>query len=81
MAKNDPNEHLQQVLKDHPEWIDEARKALSGWEAGKKFLMPVIAMALKAAYERGLRERTAARPSRPTPTPPTATNTRVRRVR
>lgn len=86
MAKNDANTHLRQVLDEYPEWIDEAREVLSGWEAGKSFLMPIIALGLKAAYERGVKDskrRVSPTPPtpKPAPAPPKATATRVRRVR
>ena len=48
-----PCKQLEQAVKDMPEWIEMAREVLSRWEAGKVFLLPVVAQGLKEAYERG----------------------------
>lgn len=94
MARTDvrQSEHsrLEALRAESPQWLKEAHKVMAGWRPGENYLITVVALGLREAYEAGLRGEQYPPESKPTrrvraaktePQPEEAPAVRVRRRR
>lgn len=47
------NKEIEQLLKEHPEFVQEARRIIATWNSGEHFLTAAIALGLIQAYKNG----------------------------
>lgn len=94
MARKDvrQSEHsqLEALRAESPQWLKEAHKVMAGWRPGENYLVTVVALGLRDAYEAGLRGEPyppepkptrRVRAAKPEPQPEEAPAVRVRRRR